>query len=126
MFQKGQTGNPKGTILPKDLAQAKTLNKRMTLEIFNKCIFMTLEQLNMRLKDPTTCAIELAICRVLVKAIELGDDRRINFLLDRLVGKVTEKVELQLPKPKIIKLVGEDAAVMIGRMREDDEGNTQT
>lgn len=43
--------------------------------------------------DDDAQAIDRAFATVIWKAVEEGDEKRLNFLLDRTVGKVAEKVE---------------------------------
>ena len=43
--------------------------------------------------DPKTPAIQVMVAAVMLKAIETGDYARLQFLLDRSIGKVKEVVE---------------------------------
>lgn len=121
-WQKGQSGNPAGPgVLTPELKKARKLTSKATVEILSKCIFMTRDEISTRLNEPETPGIELAILTVLANCIKHGDATRLNFLLDRLIGKVTDKIEYQLPKPTVMELRGQDAALIIGRMKEEDE-----
>jgi hypothetical protein len=121
-WQKGQSGNPSGGVkLPPEIKEFKKLSTKETIKILTNCIFMNREELSTRLHDPKTPAIELLICRILGRGIEKGDERVLNMMLDRIIGKVTEKIEHTLPRPTVVKLIGEEAAVVIGRMKAEEE-----
>lgn len=116
-FQKGQSGNPKG-MNSKGITEARKLNKALVTELLNKFINMptcdlvdfvrrnTKEQGS----DPT---IETLVASILIKAINEGDQARLNFILDRLIGKVTDKVEHSLPVPTIVRRFESKENVML-------------
>ena len=116
-FQKGQSGNPKG-MNSKAITEARKLNKALVTELLNKFINMptcdlvdfvrrnTKEQGS----DPT---IETLVASILIKAINEGDQARLNFILDRLIGKVTDKVEHSLPVPTIVRRFESKENVML-------------
>lgn len=121
-WKKGQSGNPAGpAFLAPDLREVKKLTKREAIESLTRCVRMTPDRMKEHMMDPNISMLELAVCRLLVKAAEHGDDRRINFLLDRIIGKVTDKVEHSLPKPTVVKMFGEDAVTVIGRVKDEEE-----
>lgn len=49
--------------------------------------------------------LEVMIISVIMHAKKYGDYKRLDFLLDRLVGKVVDKVEVATPRPTVIKLL---------------------
>lgn len=116
-FQKGQSGNPKG-LNSKGLSDARKLNKALVTELLNKFINMPTCDLVQFVKhntkeggaDPT---IETLVASILIKAINEGDQARLNFILDRLIGKVTDKVEYTLPTPTIVRRFDSDERVML-------------
>lgn len=54
------------------------------------------------------------IARILVKGISEGDTQRLDFLFNRLIGKVKEKKEISLPKPTIIKMIDGKTELVMG------------
>ncbi len=54
---------------------------------------MSKEELAAKLADPKTDTTELMIGSIIAKAVKEGDQARLNFLWDRLFGKVKEVVE---------------------------------
>jgi hypothetical protein len=93
-FVKGVVTNPKGR--PKvssQLKEIKQLNATRLAELLNEFINMDKEALIAKSKNPSTTVFELIICSILKNAYDKGDQQRINFILDRLVGKVKDQVE---------------------------------
>lgn len=121
-FKPGQSGNPNGRPkLPEDLKKARRLNQIEVSRIINKFMNMSIESINQELQDSESKALEAMIGKIIIEAHKFGDYSRVNFLFDRMIGKVTEKVEHKLPKPTVIKLIGEDAAIVLGNSTEDEE-----
>lgn len=120
----GQSGNPnrigngevKGVI--KDLGR---LNLKRALNLFNDICNMTLEELKAKITDPAATVIELMIMKVAAEAIRTGDYMRMNAIMDRLIGKITDKIEVKMPEPTVMKLRGQDAVLVIGQMRSDGD-----
>jgi len=95
-WKPGQSGNPKGRPpTPKDLKGAKELNKVELERILNKYIYMSRSEMNKAIKKKDTPAIELLVISLIQKGMQYGDPRRIEAILERLVGKVKKEVELQ-------------------------------
>lgn len=97
-FKNGIAANPKGrTPLPKDLkAEIKTIKKltpSLVAALITKYCHKTKSEIMEALKDPNTSAIDLTICTVLSKAMNNGDHLRLEFLLNRTIGKVAERIE---------------------------------
>jgi len=123
-WKPGQSGNPKGKPpTPKDLRDARKLNAIEVSRILNKFSNLTTDELREKMMSLDTPALELMIGKVMLECMKSGDDKRLNFILDRMVGKVTEKMEVKLPKPTVVKLIGEDAVMVLGHAekRENDE-----
>ena len=83
---------------------------------------MTAEDSVELLKDPNTPLIELIIAKIVDKALNQGDDKRLEFILNRLLGKVKDEVDInnfrshieQMPESQIIDL-GKDAIKFLGK-----------
>lgn len=117
-FKKGQSGNPAGpnTVL----GEAAKLNKSTTTRLLNKFLFMDRSDLQEIMLNPKTPLVELIIGKVVEQAIKYGDQKRLDFLLTRLIGPVKQE-EATMPPPTIIKLIGQDAALAIGHYQSQKE-----
>lgn len=121
-FKPGQSGNPSGRPkLPEDIKKSRRMNQIEVARILNRFVNLSLDELKAEMNNPETRAMELMIGKVMIKAMTDGDHTRFNFILDRMIGKVTDKVEHTLPKPTVIKLVDEDAAVVLGHEKGEEE-----
>ena len=63
---------------------------------------MTNDEISAVLVDSKATALDLIIASTIAKAIEHGDIHRAEYLFVRLVGRVTEKIEVQPPEPVLI------------------------
>ena len=93
-FKKGQSGNPKGR--PKDLLGKKMrqLTAEEFAEIANLIIKGSIEELRAISKDESQSALRVMIAAVAVKTISKGDMDALDKLLNRLVGKVKDHVQV--------------------------------
>lgn len=118
-WKKGQSGNPNGRPkLPEHLRDVPSLTADEVNKIMSKYTRMTLDELQRVIAEKKAPALEMAICSNLIKAISSGDYANLNFVLDRSVGKVTDKSEVkmetkditdealdEIPRDKIIELL---------------------
>lgn len=104
-WKPGQSGNPEGrTKLPEDIRAAKKLNKIELERLLNLYLTLSDEEIKTRLLDNKTPQLEKMIASIVCKAIDSGDQQRLTFILDRLVGKVKDEVDVNLiPRPVIIE-----------------------
>jgi len=96
-FKKGNTGRPKGT---KNKTPHHTVRKNNDLEVekvLKKYFNKTQEQLRELFESGKTKGLDAAIISILIKAITNGDHVRLNFLLDRYVGKMSNKLDVTNP-----------------------------
>lgn len=97
-FLKGNKARlGKGT--PEDIKELRALTRDSWERSANKAIHMSIEDLLEVKKNPKTTALDMMIVSVLIKAIKDGDEKRLNFFLDRLIGKVVQPLTLQPAKP---------------------------
>jgi len=95
-FIKGQSGNPNGRPkVPEDLKTIQSLSPSLMSKLINKYMAMNREQIIVKVKDPRTPMIETTIASILVKATQSGDYTRLNFLLDRSIGKVKDEIDVR-------------------------------
>jgi len=96
-FKPGQSGNPSGK--PKtdpELLKARALTRTKFEALANKFISMTKEDLKAAVTNPNATMLELMVAKIVEQAISKGDQIRLTFILDRLIGKVPDKVEAQV------------------------------
>jgi hypothetical protein len=93
-FKKGHNApGPGRPAVSKELQATRQLNSSELVRILNELVHADKETLITKTKDPKTTVFELIICSILKNAYDKGDQQRINFILDRLVGKVKDQVE---------------------------------
>lgn len=80
-WKPGVSPNPGGR--PKSL-----LTKDKVKGILGKFADMTLQDLENLVKDPQSKMLEIMVASIMVKAAKDGDFSRLNFILDRSIGRV--------------------------------------
>jgi hypothetical protein len=112
-WQPGQSGNPGGmskNLLTKD--KVKSTFSRMALKPMTE-----IEEI-VKLKndkDRGRPALEVMVAAIIGKAVQQGDHMRLQFLLDRTIGKVKDEIDIsntrfdkdfdQVPRENIIELL---------------------
>ncbi len=102
-FAHGNPGGPGQPPLPPELKATRRLTKGNFELIANKYVWSSEAELEAALKDEATAAIEKLLVTIMLAGIKNGDQGRAEFFLQRLVGKVVDKVEVTLPKPFIVQ-----------------------
>lgn len=121
-WKPGQSGNPNGRpLLPGDIKESRKFNAIEATRIITRYLCMTALEIAAAVENPNTTAMELVLAKVIVEAGKTGDYQRLNFLFDRTIGKVSDKLKVTLPKPTVIKLIDEDAAVVVGSYQDDED-----
>lgn len=93
-FKKGEVSNPLGR--PKvdpAIREIRNYNKAEIERLFNEFMNVTLSELVAILRDKSRTVIELMVAKVISESIRRGDQVRFNFLLDRMVGKVVDRMD---------------------------------
>jgi hypothetical protein len=121
-WKKGQSGNPKGK--PKrdpDVIAATKLTRENVERAISKYLKCSYEDLKKLIAEKKGQNVELIIARIIEKAISSADYQGMNFLLDRLIGKVKDKVEVTKHEPVIIEMKSGDQIYMNSHTREESE-----
>lgn len=111
-FTKGVSPNPGGRPkLPDDIVMARRLNQLELERVFNKYLFTSdQEDLVQTIKDTSLPPIHRCVASILYQAIVKGDPTRLNFIIEKLLGKTPEA-----PKPR------EDSELVIIEMSNGNE-----
>lgn len=101
-FKPGQSGNPNGRpVLPGNIKTMRQWNQIKFAEFLNEFVDMTQDQLASKLKSGTCTMLEDMIISVMLHAKKKGDHQKINFLLDRLIGKVPNEIDVTTKGEKL-------------------------
>lgn len=94
-----RAGRPKK---PEELRRLEKLTKSEVIAKLAQFLKMNVDELQVILEDKALPVIDHWVGRVALMGIKNGDHQRLNFLFDRLIGKVSDKLEVTLPKPTVI------------------------
>ena len=107
-FKPGQTGNPAGKAkMPEELQKANKLSAKKFIEYVNRYVNMNRSEIKEDLERKEATMLELLVGGMISKAVSTQDPVRANFILDRTIGKVIDKMEIEIvvPKPTIIQRI---------------------
>ena len=124
-FEKGKSGNPGGrTKMPAEVKEARMLNRKTMELALNKFLTWKVSDLVDFVNDRSNPTMEVIVAKILSEAIKRGDQIRLNFIFDRLIGKVKEEVQLHGAKPTIIQLLNNEGQIVLGTEKtlKDIEG----
>jgi len=88
-----RAGRKSSNRVPEDLREARKRNATEIEAVIYKYSNMGLVGLKNAFGDPKTPAKDLVVIKILIKAIEQGDPARLEFLLNRTIGKVADKID---------------------------------
>ena len=101
-WKPGQSGNPNGRPpMPKEVREAMNMNKILFAELLTKYLGKTLEELVETQKAKDTAALDRIVISVITNAIKKGDDKRLDFLMTRIIGKAESKIDITTGGEKI-------------------------
>lgn len=83
--------------LPPEVKAMRKLTKTEFETVVHSLSFMGRAELKKVMANPKSTALELMVCAVVMYAINRGDQGRIDFILDRIIGRVPQKVEQSGP-----------------------------
>lgn len=88
-------GKKSSRALPPELKDARLENANKVESILYKYMGANVESLQLAMKDPATPSIELIVIKIITEAIRTGDNQRLEFLLQRTIGKITDKLDIR-------------------------------
>lgn len=92
-FKPGWAGGPGRPPTPEDLKLSRLQNRLEFERILHKYAFMNATEINEAVRSKEKPMLELIVGQILSKAFNEGDPRRLEFLLDRMIGKVPSEPE---------------------------------
>lgn len=93
-------GRPK---LPEEIKQASNLTLAESRAKLSKFLYLTMDELEAVLRDKSMPVMDMWIARIALMGLKAGDYQRLNFMFDRLIGKVKDQVDLTIVEPTIIE-----------------------
>lgn len=114
-------GDPRAGRPKKDptLAKAAKLTRTEAEQLLTKFMQMDIEELESVLRDKKKKCVEHMIGRIVLMGIKNGDHARLDFMLNRLIGKVKENVEHTVV-PKIIHNIETGGGATLAIEESDD------
>ncbi len=85
-FTPGHPGMGGRPPVPQDLKDARRLNRPEVERIINKYMNMSAQEINTAIRDGSLPMRELVMAKLIAMAFNEGDVRRVDFLLNRLIG----------------------------------------
>lgn len=96
-FKPGQSGNPLGARLHNPALKAVRRLTQIEIEEVGALVLDgDLERLQAIMKDTTASALKVLIASCMIKAISKGDASAMNVILDRMVGRVKQVVQVDM------------------------------
>jgi len=93
-WKKGQSGNPEGGRKHNpELKKLKNLTEAEIVEVGSLVVKGSITDLKKLSQNPDCSALTAMMASVAAKAINKGDGAALDILLNRIVGKVKERVE---------------------------------
>lgn len=93
-FQIGWKGGPGRPLIPEDVKGCRALNQIELERLLNWLIHLPMEELKDLGKNPETPSMVCVVCAIILLAVKNGDPMRIDFILNRLLGRVKDRVEV--------------------------------
>lgn len=89
--------------LPEDVKQGRKINQTELERVINKLLYVDRAGLQEIIKTPDIPMIEIIAASILAQAAQKGDHVRLEFILQRMIGKVKDQLEVTMPKPFIVQ-----------------------
>jgi len=94
-IKKGMVLNPRGGQAHNaDVRRIRKLTASEIAEVMTLILDHNLEKLSALVKDPESSVLKVWIARIAIESLKKGDAYQLNVLLDRVIGKAKEKIEL--------------------------------
>lgn len=98
-FKPGWKGGPGRPPIPLDLKQSRAAHREEFDRALSRMVKLSGPEIVEMVKSPTAPILETIAARVLSKAFNEGDHKRLEFILDRLIGKVSMEAPAAISSP---------------------------
>ncbi len=114
-FPKGVSGNPSGK--PKGIITRGHIEATM-----GRFCNMTRAELQEVVADKKSTMLEIMVASIMAKSAQQGDHQRFEALMQRMVGKVQDKIEMSTAVPFVIRRPsGETVELGVEQAKEIEE-----
>lgn len=121
-FKPGQSGNPSGRPkVPADILEARKMNQAELERIINKYLYMDKDAVREAIQAPGTPMMELMVASIVAQAAQKGDHQRLDFVLNRFVGKVKDQLEVKNVTPFVIRHADGSQTVLGAKVEKTDD-----
>ncbi len=90
-WKPGQSGHA-GYKLPEDIKAFRKLSRIEFEKLLSEFLFMNKSEVIQIATNPESNTLKILLASIISKAIKEGDHKRMDFLLDRLIGTVAQTV----------------------------------
>lgn len=95
MFKKGESGNPSGRpALPPELNKAINMTRKDVMELLVKYLYKPVDEIALIADDETSSAKDAVVCKIIHEAVKRGDEKKLEFLFNRIIGKVDSNINI--------------------------------
>lgn len=116
-FQKGVCTNPNGRPpIPEEIKEARKLTQVEFERVANRFLYINRDELKSVLADPSTTVLEKLVGKIIDRAITDSSLIHLSFFLDRLVGKLPDKLEVK----------GSFHAMLVNTLQRIQQGTKET
>ena len=120
-YEKKGRGNPLGKPrLPAELSLAKKLSKEFVRVKLTEMLQKPMHELVDICQDYDMNAIDCWLAKIIVMGVTTGDQVRLNFMFDRIIGKVSEVKEIQINKPFRVESLAGDRTIELGMTNHEE------
>ena len=123
-FPKGTSGNPGGRPrTPEELKLIKRLTQKELAEVGSMIIKMTPAEITALSKDPNATLIQAMVAALAKKTIDKGDPIAFDKLMDRLIGKVKDTLEVTGANggPQVVVSLPSNGREAKSQVKKEDE-----
>lgn len=96
-FGLGNDAGYKSARSKANMREFRQINETYFIDICEKYLMMTREQILAASKDHQLPMLEAWVVSIISKAIKMGDTNRLDFLLNRMIGRVRTPIEIVTP-----------------------------
>ncbi len=119
-IKKGEVRNPKGISMSLEQRLLRATTNQTLATMIQKVIMLKPKEVEVLLKKPETTAIEAIILGTILDAIKHRNYNKLEQLLERVIGKVPDKIDMT-SKGESINISKEDHAKVAAVVKELEE-----